>query len=121
MQGIDVNKEEINGPYTDFYKRRGSTIKYIICNMNDERTKCQILSQLMVADAPTWETMKAALNPDQFYYVFFTVNYEKDDLKKEDKCVFMYSPDSGQTADKMVYAQNFNTFFKAYNPTMTNF
>ena len=58
----------------------------------------------MVSASPTFKTLKASLDKNKFYYVFFTINYKKDSLDKEDKCIFMYCPDSGITSDKLVYA-----------------
>ena len=40
------------------------------------------------------------------YFVFFTLNYDNDGLKKEEKSLFMYTPESLATATKMVYAQS---------------
>ena len=47
------------------------------------------------------------IDPEAPYFVFFTINYTTDDgLKKEEKSLFMYTPETLPTAGKMVYAQS---------------
>jgi hypothetical protein len=117
-----VNKAEIGESFTDFYKRKGSTIRYMIMQFDEDCAKVCLLQSLKVDDGKkTLEEMAECLNKEQCYYIFFTINYLKEDLQKEDKCAMMYTPESTSTQNKMVYSSNFNAFFKAYNPGMTSF
>jgi hypothetical protein len=51
--------------------------------------------------------MMKLVDPEAPYFVFFTLNYTTDDgLNKEEKSLFMYTPETLPTAGKMVYAQS---------------
>ena len=75
--------------------------------MTDDHTTLQIVPDGIIAKGTTWADMMKLIDPEAPYFVFFTVNYTTDDgLNKEEKSLFMYTPETLPTAGKMVYAQS---------------
>lgn len=105
MQTLNV-PQNILDEYTNFLKRNSAT-RYIVCNITDDQTTLQIIPDGVLGKESTWADMMKLVDPEAPYFVFFTLNYTTDDgLKKEEKSLFMYTPESLATASKMVYAQS---------------
>jgi len=76
-------------------------------NISDDQTSLQIVPDGVLAKGTEWADMMKIVDPEAPYFVFFTLNYTSDDgLNKEEKSLFMYTPESLATAQKMVYAQS---------------
>jgi hypothetical protein len=105
MQTLNI-PQEILDQYSNFLKRN-APVRYIVTNMTDDHTTLQIVPDGLLGKDTTWDDMMKLIDPEAPYFVFFTVNYETEDgLKKEEKSLFMYTPESLPTASKMVYAQS---------------
>lgn len=75
--------------------------------MTDDHTTLQIIPDGVLGKDTTWADMMAKVDAEAPYFIFFTLNYTTDDgLKKEEKSLVMYTPESLETATKMVYAQS---------------
>ena len=105
MQTLNIPEEIINA-YSSFLKRNAE-IRYIVTNMTDDHTTLQIVPDGILAKGTTWADMMKLVDPEAPYFVFFTLNYTTEDgLNKEEKSLFMYTPETLPTAGKMVYAQS---------------
>lgn len=97
MQTLNI-PQEILDTYTNFLKRNSPT-RYIICNITDDQTTLQIVPDGVLDKTTTWADMLAKVDPESPYFVFFTLNYTTDDgLNKEEKSLFMYTPEALATA-----------------------
>lgn len=106
MQTLNIPPEIVQ-EYEKFLKRNSAT-HHIVMNLTDDQTTLQIVPNGIIASgADSWKQLNELMDAEASYFVFFTVNYNTDDgLKKEEKSLFMYTPESAPTATKMVYAQS---------------
>lgn len=106
MQTLNIPKEILD-TYEQFLKRN-SQIHHVVMNLTEDMTTLQIVPDGVINKADdSWAQLLAKIDAEAPYFVFVTVNYSTDDgLKKEEKSLIMYTPESAETSVKMVYAQS---------------